>query len=57
MHNAGDYSETNCGYAFGKTMTVVMKTDGSTGSPGFTAVYSSIGLKDKVDIPSKHLLQ
>ena len=56
MHNSGDYSETNCGYVLDKTMTVVMKTDGSTGSPGFTAVYSSIDVDDEVQIPSKHLL-
>ena len=56
IHNAGDYSETNCGYAVSKTMTVVMKTDGSTRSPGFTAVYSSIGVDDQVHTPSKHLL-
>ena len=37
-------------------MTVVMKTDGSTGSPGFTAVYSSIDVDDEVQIPSKHFL-
>ena len=56
-YNVGDYEETNCGYiSIERLLTITMNTDGSTESPGFSAIYGAVCSDEEVQLNSKHLL-